>query len=283
MESMSTSLKKVRESQGYSRDEIARSTRIPLHYIEFLEGEDVRAGLSDPLYLVPFLRTYADFLGLDASKTVSQYLVDLPRSSAPTPARPKPWPARWVGAVVVLALIAAVAGVMLRRQHVPSEDSPATVSLRDFPPSIEELTAPLPALRTASAVGSTSPANVVPPVAPPPVPPAAGSFRGETPPALAPRLQIRAKEATWLRITADDNPPEELLLEPGDRIERSAKSALVLTVGNAGGVELVLNGHTLPPLGASGEVIRNLRLPSQRSSPDASVPAGPVAAGDVTP
>ena len=37
----------------------------------------------------------------------------------------------------------------------------------------------------------------------------------------------------------------------------------ILTVGNAGGVALELNGRVLPPLGASGEVIERLVLPAE--------------------
>ncbi|PYO52219.1 MAG: DUF4115 domain-containing protein, partial [Candidatus Rokuibacteriota bacterium] len=37
----------------------------------------------------------------------------------------------------------------------------------------------------------------------------------------------------------------------------------VLTLGNAGGVSLELNGRTLPPLGPSGAVISRIVLPPQ--------------------
>ena len=37
---------------------------------------------------------------------------------------------------------------------------------------------------------------------------------------------------------------------------------IILTVGNAGGISLELNGRALPPIGAPGAVIRELVLPA---------------------
>jgi hypothetical protein len=59
---------------------------------------------------------------------------------------------------------------------------------------------------------------------------------------------------------------EELLPEGAVR-EWSAEQAFVLTVGNAGGVELTLNGQRLPPLGSRGSVIREMVLPLHGSTP----------------
>jgi len=39
--------------------------------------------------------------------------------------------------------------------------------------------------------------------------------------------------------------------------------SLDVTIGNAGGIELTLNGRPMPPLGERGVVIRRLELPSQ--------------------
>jgi hypothetical protein len=64
-----------------------------------------------------------------------------------------------------------------------------------------------------------------------------------------------------------------VLLNPDEGARFSADDRFVMTVGNAGGITLWLNGSPLPPLGKSGEVIRDLVLPP--------VPGG--GAGPVTP
>ena len=76
------------------------------------------------------------------------------------------------------------------------------------------------------------------------------------------QLTIEAKEPTWIRATIDEKKIKDILLQPGERIEWLAQRQFTLTVGNAGGVDLMLDGQQLPPLGRSGQVIRNLRLPS---------------------
>jgi hypothetical protein len=88
------------------------------------------------------------------------------------------------------------------------------------------------------------------------------------PPAAAPaaaaglrRLHIRATERTWVRVQADEESPRDATLEPGTTREWTATKRFRLTVGNAGGLELTLDGRPLAPLGARGAVIRDLVLP----------------------
>jgi hypothetical protein len=77
------------------------------------------------------------------------------------------------------------------------------------------------------------------------------------------RLVARATEATWLRVRTEDGRTTEETLPPGAVREWVSNRPFVLTVGNAGGVVLALNGTELPPLGASGAVISRLVVPSE--------------------
>ena len=77
------------------------------------------------------------------------------------------------------------------------------------------------------------------------------------------RLVARATEATWLRVRTEDGRTTEETLQPGEEREWVSNRPFVLTVGNAGGVALELNGTALPPLGASGVVISRLVVPSE--------------------
>ena len=67
-------LQHSREAKGLSLREAEAATRIPVHYLRLLEGKGDTRVLSDALYLVPFLRTYAVFLGLDPSETTAQFI-----------------------------------------------------------------------------------------------------------------------------------------------------------------------------------------------------------------
>jgi hypothetical protein len=54
----------------------------------------------------------------------------------------------------------------------------------------------------------------------------------------------------------------EELLPAGASREWTTERRFVVTIGNAGGVEVTLNGKALPPLGGKGTVIQRLELPS---------------------
>ena len=81
------------------------------------------------------------------------------------------------------------------------------------------------------------------------------------------RLELIAKETTWIVITIDDSEPKEMLLQQGDRVKWSAKNVFSLKVGNAGGIKLVFDGKEIGPLGEEGQVVA-LTLPSPASPTD---------------
>jgi cytoskeleton protein RodZ len=63
-------------------------------------------------------------------------------------------------------------------------------------------------------------------------------------------------------VQIDDARVVEELLAPGAQREWTSDRRFVLTIGNAGGIEIVLNGRPLPALGARGAVIHRLSLPA---------------------
>ena len=73
------------------------------------------------------------------------------------------------------------------------------------------------------------------------------------------QITMEAREMTWLKVTADSNPPYEILLQPGEKIEREA-SRFIVVVGNAGGIDIIFQGKSLGNLGERGQVV-HLKLP----------------------
>ncbi len=71
---VSLRLQHSREAKGLSLREAEAATRIPVHYLQLLEGKGDARLLADVLYLVPFLRTYALFLGLDPAELTAQFI-----------------------------------------------------------------------------------------------------------------------------------------------------------------------------------------------------------------
>ena len=65
-------LRARREELGLTVYEAFRRTHVPANYIEALERGDVQA-LPAPCYAVGFLKSYCEFLGLDADRYVDSF------------------------------------------------------------------------------------------------------------------------------------------------------------------------------------------------------------------
>lgn len=74
MEEVANLLKRTREARGITLQDAATETHVAAQYLRILEGEGDARMLSDVLYLIPFLRAYASFLGLDSAVIVPQFL-----------------------------------------------------------------------------------------------------------------------------------------------------------------------------------------------------------------
>lgn len=75
-------------------------------------------------------------------------------------------------------------------------------------------------------------------------------------------LEATFREDTWLRIQVDEEKAKPVYYRAGDTVTWQATERIQLFVGNAGGVDLVLNKTKLPPLGKSGKTAR-LSIPPQ--------------------
>ncbi len=76
------------------------------------------------------------------------------------------------------------------------------------------------------------------------------------------RLIARTTETTWMRVRTEDGRTSEETIPANEIREWISNGPFIITIGNAGGVSLELNGRAIPRLGASGSVITRLVLPS---------------------
>lgn len=90
MEEVASLLKRTREDKGMSLKDVETETRVPTHYLQILEGEGDSRLLADILYLIPFLRTYSLFLGLDPAVTVPQFIITVQKGEALSSLPPAP-------------------------------------------------------------------------------------------------------------------------------------------------------------------------------------------------
>ncbi len=68
-------------------------------------------------------------------------------------------------------------------------------------------------------------------------------------------LFLEALEASWVQVKIDGDEVREALLQPNDNVHWQANEKFLLTLGNAGGVRVQLDGQDLGSFGLSGEVV----------------------------
>ncbi len=232
-------LRALREGRGTSLDEVARATRVSVRQLDALEAGRFDE-LPAPVFVRGFIRAYCQVLGESPETALERYArISTDASAAGRRARRlshSTAPASAGTSIAVsFALFAILGASLLTVNALVRRDGESGA----LPPS--------PTRGVIVAGAPLDPASSSPPMA-----------RAAAAPQ---RLQVKALEPTWLRVQVDDARPVETLLGAGAVSEWTASRRFRLTVANAAGIEVRLNGQTLPPLGARGTVIRELELP----------------------
>ena len=75
------------------------------------------------------------------------------------------------------------------------------------------------------------------------------------------RITIRGRVASWLEIKRKNGAPLiSRMFSPGETFVVPRERGILLSTGNAGGIEILLDGKLIAPLGLSGSVRRNVLL-----------------------
>ncbi|MGA9723166.1 MAG: helix-turn-helix transcriptional regulator [Candidatus Binatus sp.] len=80
-QSLGQLITETRERKGLTREQVATDAHLPPHYVKMIETDSYDL-ISDRLYLVPFLRRYAAFLGLDAEEIASRFVSNVQHAEA---------------------------------------------------------------------------------------------------------------------------------------------------------------------------------------------------------
>lgn len=267
MSSVGSCLRELRERRGVSLEEIARSTRVLHQYLQALEADDATA-LPAPVFTKGFIRAYCQALGVAPDEVLALY--EQGQAAGAGEARPRvagfdtalgaggagPADRRREGSgrsavlmsfvlLVVLGLaLFAVAFWLRPARELRNESRPIVPVAAETPVGSQ-----MPPPKTDAATD-----------APAAMPQAPGSLAGVTSPY---RLVARTSERTWMRVRTGDGRASEENIPAGETREWVSNRPFVLTIGNAGGVALELNGRDVPPLGPRGAVIERLVLPSE--------------------
>jgi len=262
--------------------------------------------LPGTAYMIGYIRTYADYLGLDGDRLITDFHAELAgqrkwdgkrveaveQPAAATAPQVQVSPLVAIAAVVVLAL--AAYGVWSIFAGGESETETAAVATPDEEaapdPAAEqpEATAeqpagqpgaPSPSNAEASASAGAEPAAEAPPASEDQVPPEADAASlgeevvEESPPqpeAAAPegaagKIVVRARLESWIQVT---NAKKEVVfsrvLRSGETYTVPDEKGLSLTTGNAGGVEILVDGKKMKTLGTVGLVKRDIPLDAKK-------------------
>jgi cytoskeleton protein RodZ len=260
-------LEKTRKERGLTLEEVEQATKIRKRYLVGLEREDYGV-LPDAVYAQGFLKTYANYLGLDGEE-LSREFKDRRRPrrergisyGAPNKSefeRPLINPGevgvargrKTISGTTILTLLiallglAAVVGVLyyVGRGVQVSGENPAP-----SPPSKEQAADG----SKQEAGGGASEERGGEEVDKPGGSNGAGVEEADS---LTVEVSVEGS-ASWLSILTDGNLAYEQIAQPGFSETFEAEREISIRTGNAGAVGVEVNGQDLGKLGESGEVL----------------------------
>lgn len=267
---------KARQAQGLDIAQISTHLNIGSSHLEAIETDDKDA-LPQKVYAVGFVRAYADVLGLDSEKMA--YLFKLQSYGQSNTEQQKHIVRTQgknvnmqgiiaqkledfsdnIGAFIFLGIAAIVAITVISTLVwlVWSDHSDDRSVIPAVPPAIMEQQLPTQPVVDAESSSDAPSQAVREPMDLIVKPEQGGSAYGGEPVEAA--LVFKATEKAWLEIrpvTGNDGVLLTRTLKSGDVFYTPKDTDVMVTTGNAGGIDLYLDGQNLGKLGEKGEIIR---------------------------
>ena len=265
-------LEKARKDKGLTLDEVEQATKIRKRYLAGLEREDFGV-LPDAVYVQGFLKTYANYLGLDGEE-LSRELKDqrrprrergiaygVPETSefdrplinpgelAKTRNRKTVSGSTILTFVVALLALAAIVGSLYYvgrgvqtsnpNSSPSSEEKAGKEADNGSKPQAESEQAPAPSKGEEEETPAEQNDNAA-----------------SEPQPESLRVEVSVVgSASWLSILTDGNLAYEQIAQPGYSQTFEAQREISIKTGNAGAVGVKVNGQYLGKLGEYGEVV----------------------------
>ena len=293
-ETLGSYLRSQRESKKISLRELSKITRVRERILRAIE-EDRHELLPPATYVKGFLSAYAKYLRLDENEVLLRYErvlkgepVTPPRAELPKPQEkvmpvepprptekifspPPPKPKQKISSAQpskpkkeilwntkqtwVVAGVIATSLLLLYFFSPYSSRPPEPIPERPVPEKAaveEEPTAPAPPVAAVTSVPKEKTVIETKESLSPPSPVTSTTSVPEKKPLL---LQLKAVEETWVSLETDGQSGKGMTLKPGEGVSVQASNRIRMILGNAGGLDLVLNGKMLQKFGKSGEVL----------------------------
>lgn len=266
-------LRRERVRRGLTLEDVELATKISKTHLIAIEETRLEL-LPGRIYALGFIRSYGEHLGLDGNKLIQLLKRQSGKSIEPPPVVTLPTAMVTDDAslptiktfFILLAsfvILAAIGPRLLdwytgQGQNAVNENDGVPPVPADLKQQMTLMTKPTvkpstkPAVETASATAE----NTVPPTANEVMTPASASNP----------VVLKALASVWLEIRdADRKTIFSRVLAAGEEYwVPPDQKGLVMTLGNAGGLTISVNGQDLPLLGRTGKVIRNIALDPEK-------------------
>jgi cytoskeleton protein RodZ len=256
-------LRRARVQIGMTIPEVEKYLRIRAGHLEALEQSNFSA-LPGRVYVIGFVRSYAEFLNLDGARVVD--LLKRQSSGLTTPQAMNVFiPAHESRLPSMPVLASAGAGLLLlilmwvtyqnarfaSDVSLPSvpETSIAMASLEKLTENTAPDAVPLAEEADPSTIEGVIGAAVAAPVVP-----------------IVPAVEIKLLGDSWIELrNPEGRVVEARIFRAGETLPIETPvdefgNAYSLTMGNAGEVQILLDGQAIPPLGHVNKVRRNVTL-----------------------
>ncbi len=245
-------LRRTRVHYNQSIQDVEKNLRIRAEQIKAIEESNMEK-LPGRVYAIGFVRSYAEYLGLDGNKMVELFKAQSAGQAAetelrfPTAASESKAPPLWLALLCLIVMGGALTVWLNMRgedraeiENVP--EVPATLK----PEVLEQEQALAPA---EEAMGPELPAEQT-------------TAEAADPAAPAPKgITLNIKENSWVEIKdVNRNVVLSRVLNAGEQYFVPDRANLTMSIGNANGVELQVDGIALKSLGEAGQVIRDMPL-----------------------
>lgn len=237
-------LRRTRVHYDRSIQDIERALHIRASQIEAIETDQIEK-LPGRVYAIGFVRSYAEYLGLDGDKMVHLFKVQSgakarsPELTFPVPASESKIPPGWM---VVLSVVAAFIIITIWL-NVNERDRAMVTEI----PNATEVQSSLGAGKMQGDQGLAQDAND------------RAADAGAQPEVTG--VILRMEENSWVEIRDKEGKAlVSRVLKKGDQYFVPDRPDLVMALGNAGGVRIEIDGQDIGFLGKSGEILRDISL-----------------------
>lgn len=290
-------LRVARMGKNLSIEEVSVALRIRTVQLKALEENNIEA-LPGMMYAIGFVRSYANFVGLNGPDVVRQFktdhghALDPSQLSFPEPLAESRMPGPLMAGVgAFLAIVVLVLWTLYSNAQDGSGKSaeqipppPVVTTTAEAPPEYQHPPVTLPAAAAPPMISGAELVVAAPPAEPMIVPslPDASAKEAIVPAVKVPavkknpvaentniininrgkgRIVLHAMQDVWVQVTdVHKGVIYKKVLKPGEQYVVPDQPGLSLVTASAGGLDVYVDGQKAPSLGRPGEIVHGIAL-----------------------